>query len=103
VRDGTVPDTRGSVQLLLDPTSSPRARAAAADAVRATLSFAVGQTADAQELFLIDLDGRIVVSTNNAHEGLDESAQDYVRNGGRPCSSPRSRLWTSPRAGRRWW
>ena len=82
VRDGTVPDTRGSVQLLLDPTSSPRARAAAADAVRATLSFAVGQTADAQELFLIDLDGRIVVSTNNAHEGLDESAQDYVRNGG---------------------
>ena len=82
VRDGTVPDTRGSVQLLLDPTSSPRDRAAAADAVRATLSFAVGQTADAQELFLIDLDGRIVVSTNNAHEGLDESAQDYVRNGG---------------------
>ena len=75
-------DTRGSVQLLLDPTSSPRARVAAADAVRATLSFAVGQTADAQELFLIDLDGRIVVSTNNAHEGTGESAQDYVRNGG---------------------
>ena len=55
--------------------ASERAR----DAVVDVLDYAVSQTADAQELLVLDLRGRVVASTVPAHEGASQSGEAYFR------------------------
>ena len=71
----------GDVRRVLSvPPGDRRARASRAR-VEAILRYAVGQTADAQELLVLNLDGRVVVSTVVSHEGRDEGRSDYFRRG----------------------
>ena len=49
--------------------------------VRSVLDYVVAQTADAQELLVLDLDGRVVVSTVRDHEGRDQRGEDYFEHG----------------------
>jgi oligopeptide/dipeptide ABC transporter ATP-binding protein len=50
-------------------------------AVRNRFLGLVGQSPQLQELFLVDLQGRVALSTDLAHEGLDYSDQDFFREG----------------------
>jgi signal transduction histidine kinase/HAMP domain-containing protein/ActR/RegA family two-component response regulator len=57
------------------PTASARAR------VRTVLNYVVSQTADAQELLVLDLDGTVVVSTVRSHEHRDQAREEYFERG----------------------
>ena len=70
-------DVRGVLSL---PPGHPRARPLR-QRVDPVLRFAVAQTADAQELLLLNLDGRVAMSTVPSHEGRDESRQEYFARG----------------------
>jgi signal transduction histidine kinase/CheY-like chemotaxis protein/HAMP domain-containing protein len=54
---------------------------AAREAVVAVLKYTVAQTADAQELLVLDLEGRIAASTVGAHESVSQSTEAYFRRG----------------------
>ena len=64
-----------------DGLAGGRGGASARDGVRSVLKYVVGQTADAQEFVVLDLDGRIVVSTRADHEQLDQSTEEYFEHG----------------------
>ena len=49
--------------------------------VQAALKYVVSQTADAQEFLVLDLDGRVVVSTVPAHERRDQARERYFERG----------------------
>jgi signal transduction histidine kinase/ActR/RegA family two-component response regulator len=70
-------DVRG---LLERPPGDP-GLAATRDTVASALAYVVGQTADAQEFLVLDLDGRVVVSTVRDHEGRDQAAEEYFQRG----------------------
>jgi signal transduction histidine kinase/ActR/RegA family two-component response regulator len=58
------------------------ARASAARArVESVLKYVVSQTADAQEFLVLDLDGRVVVSTVRAHERRSQADEQYFIRG----------------------
>ncbi len=50
-------------------------------AVRNRFLGLVGQSPQLQELFLVDLQGRVALSTDLAHKGLDYSDHDFFRKG----------------------
>ena len=64
-----VASAQEDIRALLEEGASPDEMAAATDAVRTTLDYVIRQTADAQELIVLDIDGTIQVSTFPAHEG----------------------------------
>ncbi len=74
---GSVGALNADVERLLEDTGDR----AAHDAVSGLLTYVVSKTADAQEFLLLDLEGRIVVSTVDTHEGLDQSGTDYFVTG----------------------
>ena len=80
-RRGTLPQDRGAVQALFDPGRTPAERRVAARTMTSTLTYAVSQAADEQELLVLDLHGRVLVSTVSSHVGRDESAQAFVSRG----------------------
>ena len=49
--------------------------------VEAALKYVVAQTADAQELLLLDLDGTVVASTVPEHEGRNQSRETWFERG----------------------
>jgi PAS domain S-box-containing protein len=65
------------IRALLEEGASDDEMAAATDAVRTTLDFVIRQTADAQELIILDIDGTIRVSTFPTHEGRVQSGEPY--------------------------
>ena len=75
--DESVTDLNADVLRVLD---DPGDRAAH-ESVGGLLSYVVSKTADAQEFLVLDLDGHIVVSTVEGHEGLDQSETDYFVTG----------------------
>jgi hypothetical protein len=50
-------------------------------AVRKRLQGLVGQSAQLEELFLLDLRGEVALSTDEAHEGQDYHQQPFLRQG----------------------
>jgi signal transduction histidine kinase/HAMP domain-containing protein/ActR/RegA family two-component response regulator len=58
-----------------------RPRGGARTRVASVLKYLVQQTADAEELMVLDLDGRVVVSTVAAHEGRDQRHEPYFDRG----------------------
>ncbi|HEY8170665.1 MAG TPA: response regulator [Candidatus Limnocylindria bacterium] len=65
------------IRAVLEPGASPDEVAAATDEVRTTLDFVMSQTADAQELIILDIEGIIRVSTVPTHEGRLQSGEPY--------------------------
>jgi len=91
-----LPEVREQAGLLLSgPTSDPEYQAAYA-LLTEYLKFVVTSTSDSAELFILDLDGNIVLSTDKAHEVLSQAEAAYFVEG-------RSRLtqhvYTSPVTG----
>ena len=68
-REGTLPGLRGAVDALFSEDGTEVERARAARVVGRTLSYAVEQSSDAQELLVIDRDGRVLISTVPSHVG----------------------------------
>ncbi|HET9938505.1 MAG TPA: response regulator [Gaiella sp.] len=71
---------RDAKQSLTGDPGDPRLASARAG-VRSVLKYVVGQTADAQELLVLDLDGRVVVSTVPDHERRDQKSEEYFARG----------------------
>ncbi len=65
------------IRALLEDGSTPEEMAAATDVVRTTLDYVISQTADAQELIVLDSAGVISVSTFPGHEGRLQSGEPY--------------------------
>ncbi len=83
--------------LLSSPESDPEYQAAYT-LLKETLKFVVTSTSDSAELFILDLKGDIVLSTDKAHEGQTQAKAPYFIRG-------RSRLtmqnvYTSPLSGK---
>ena len=67
-------------EVLERPPGDRRAVSARA-AVASTLEYVVSQTADAQELLVLDLDGKVVVSTVRDHERRNQATEEYFKRG----------------------
>ena len=80
-RRGTLPQARGSVAALVDENASRSESAHAERVVGRTLTYAVEQSSDAQELLVLDPGGQVLVSTTPAHVGMDLSSQLAVADG----------------------
>ena len=80
-QSGTSSGLGGDVQKVLSaPPGDPRV-AAARKRVEPVLSYVVSQTADAQEFLVLNLDGRVVVSTVPGHERSDQATEQYFTHG----------------------
>ena len=63
----------GAVRDVVAHAPGDPATASARRSVRSVLEYVVSQTADAQEFLVLDLDGKVVVSTVSAHERRDQA------------------------------
>ena len=113
---GRVPGFGDAAKVLVDPGASGAERAAAHDAVAATMLAAVRLTADAEEILVLDLEGTIRASTRPEHEGSSEATAPYFLDGssrtavqnaytsaltGRPTITVSTPLFDQDGAGRR--
>ena len=78
---GLMPGVGDSARDFLDPATSGADRTAAEARLRKALATVVGQTADAQEIYLTDLDGTIRISTFAGHEGTSVADQPFFVDG----------------------
>ena len=69
------------VRDVLERAPGDAGTASARASVRSVLEYVVSQTADAQELLVLNLDGRVVVSTVGAHERRDQAKEEYFTRG----------------------
>ena len=81
VPSGTSSGLGGAVRDVLTRRPGDARTAAARASVRSVLGYVVSQTADAQEFLVLDLDGKVVVSTVRPHEGRDQTGVDYFDRG----------------------
>jgi signal transduction histidine kinase len=75
------PDVQRHASLLLSPAAEESDRQAARGELADYLAFVVTRVADANELFILDLDGRVMLSTLPGHEGQDHSADLFFQKG----------------------
>ncbi|MFL5719696.1 MAG: ATP-binding protein [Chloroflexota bacterium] len=66
---------------LLDPAAPPAIAADADERLRTLLATMVSQTADAEEIFLVDLAGTVKLSTFPGHEGASVATEDFFATG----------------------
>ena len=66
---------------LLDPATPPAIAADADKRLRALLATMVAQTADAEEIFMVDLAGTVKLSTFPGHEGASVATEDFFTTG----------------------
>jgi signal transduction histidine kinase/HAMP domain-containing protein/ActR/RegA family two-component response regulator len=78
---GTLPQVGAEAQVLRSPTSTPARKREAKAALSNQFAQVIRQTTDAQELMLLDLDGRITVSTVPQHIGKSQASTRYFQNG----------------------
>jgi PAS domain S-box-containing protein len=78
---GVMPGVGDDAHVFLDPTSPTAARTAAETKLRQVLETLVAQTADAEEIYILDLDGTIRLSTLATHEGQTQADEDFFRTG----------------------
>jgi signal transduction histidine kinase/HAMP domain-containing protein/ActR/RegA family two-component response regulator len=79
---GTSSSLGRSVREALARPPGDRKAAAARANVQSVLNYVVSQTADAQEFLVLNLDGKVVVSTVAAHERRDQAGEEYFTRGG---------------------
>jgi PAS domain S-box-containing protein len=76
-----LPDVRQQGGTLLSfPDDSPEF-AAAYDQLSTVLEYAITRIAESEEIFILDLQGNILFSTNPLHEGQSQAEADYFVNG----------------------
>ncbi|HZM72865.1 MAG TPA: response regulator [Candidatus Polarisedimenticolia bacterium] len=78
---GVMPGVGDDARVFLDSTSGAAARTAAEASLREILATVVSQTADAEEILILDLDGTIRMSTLADHEGLSLADEDFFITG----------------------
>jgi PAS domain S-box-containing protein len=78
---GVMPGVGDDAREFLDPASPSSAREAAEERLRQILAIVVSQTADAEEIFILDLDGTIRISTLADHEGLSLADEGFFITG----------------------
>ena len=76
-----LPGVQQQAALLLDPSWPASARQQAHDVLGPDLAAILTTMPDIQELFLLDLDGRIVLSTDPTHEGTGQGGAAYFIQG----------------------
>jgi PAS domain S-box-containing protein len=74
---GVVPGVGDDVRAYLDGTTGTAGRQAAEQRLRALLATVVSQTADAEEIYVLDLDGTIRLSTLASHEGTSLANEPF--------------------------
>ena len=80
-RAGTSSGLGSDVREVLERAPGDARVASARANVRSVLEYVVSQTADAQELLVLDLDGNVVVSTVGANERRDQAKEEYFTRG----------------------
>ncbi|MEO6208068.1 MAG: response regulator [Candidatus Limnocylindrales bacterium] len=78
---GVMPRVGDDARVFLHPASDAAERDAAEDDLRQVLATVVSQTADAEEIFVMDLDGTIRMSTLAEHEGLSQAEEGFFVTG----------------------
>ena len=74
---GVMPNVGDDARMFLDASSSPADRDAAEESLRHVLDTIVSQTADAEEILILDLDGTIRLSSLADHEGLSQASDGW--------------------------
>lgn len=70
-----------NVSDVLSHRPGDRSGARAREDIRSVLQYVVAQTADAQEMLVLNLDGRVVVSTVPSHERVNQAREKYFERG----------------------
>jgi signal transduction histidine kinase/DNA-binding response OmpR family regulator len=78
---GVMPGVGDDARVFLDDDTTPSDRTAAEDRLRAILRTVVSQTADAEEIFILDLDGAVRLSTLADHEGASQADEPFFATG----------------------
>jgi signal transduction histidine kinase/DNA-binding response OmpR family regulator len=78
---GVMPGVGDDARDYLDEATNAADRAAAEERLRAVLRTVVSQTADAEEIYILDLDGTVRLSTLADHEGLSQADEDFFATG----------------------
>jgi PAS domain S-box-containing protein len=78
---GSIPGLGDAARVLLDPASPAADRAAADTRIRDDLHTILIGTADAEELYILDLDGTVQLSTLALHEGANQAKEPFFSEG----------------------
>ena len=78
---GTLPQVGSDAAVLLDTSAPPAARTRAHDHLADTLAAIVRNTSDAQDLMVLDGNGRIRVSTDPGDEGSSQAKELFFQRG----------------------
>jgi PAS domain S-box-containing protein len=93
-----IPGLGDQTRTFLDPQADPDAKSAAEAALRQMLAVDVAQTADAEEIYVVDLDGTVRLSTLPQDEGKSVADQAFFQTG--QSHSTVQNAYTSPLSGR---
>ncbi|HEU0303921.1 MAG TPA: ATP-binding protein [Gaiellaceae bacterium] len=80
-QSGTASGLGSDVRDVLERGPGDARTASARASVRSVLEYVVSQTADAQELLVLDLNGNVAVSTVGVHERRDQAKEAYFTRG----------------------
>jgi signal transduction histidine kinase/CheY-like chemotaxis protein len=81
-----LPEIQVQAGTLLDSASDSPSRQQAYSVLANYLTYVVSSVSDAEELFILDLNGKVVLSTNPSQEGLERSEMPYFMSGRRSTS-----------------
>lgn len=93
-----LPEIQEQAGTLLDSTSDSTSRQQAYSVLANYLTYVVSGVSDAEELFILDLNGVVVLSTSPTQEGLERDAMDYFQDGRR--STTVQPFYTDPVSGK---
>ncbi len=78
---GAIPGFGDDARIFLDPAATSTDRDGAGARLRSDLETVVGKTADAEEIFILDLDGNIRLSTLAGDEGKAQATESFFTDG----------------------
>jgi signal transduction histidine kinase/DNA-binding response OmpR family regulator/HPt (histidine-containing phosphotransfer) domain-containing protein len=78
---GAIPGFGDDARTFLDPATDAATRTVAADRLRNDLRTVVSQTADAEEIYILDLDGTIRLSTLARDESISQASEPFFAGG----------------------
>jgi PAS domain S-box-containing protein len=78
---GSIPGFGDDARAFLDPAGTTASKATSGARLREDLHQVVTGTADAEEIFILDLDGTIRLSTLATHEGQTQASEPYFTTG----------------------
>jgi len=78
---GAIPGFGDDARTFLDPTAAAGTSSEAAARLRTDLATIVSKTADAEEIYILDLDGKVRLSTLADHEGAPQGSEPFFADG----------------------